>query len=221
MNGIPLCGNRLNLPKNKQVAALFAAAGGKVTGSHGKVCDPGDLSGKQRSFCRRGIAAFCYFYIDMEETEGTSKDCAGLLSRNGSNGNPTQFEKEREELLAAWLGAERTAGVFADMRKPVRKIGDLMEQCLKKLNCGDMVLFSKVRDNWRSIVNSEVAARMLTPVSIRKGILSVEVANPSFQMAYRDPRIMSLLVERLKKFTGGEVTEIRFTAHGRNGFRRS
>ena len=150
----------------------------------------------------------------MEQNKGTSRECAGLLKRAARR--PSSFEAGREELLGDWLGS-RAPGVFADMRPQLAQVSQLLDECLNRLNCAEAVDFDKIRGAWREIVNSDLAARMLRPVSIRDGVLTVECANPSFQMAYRDPRILDMLLKRVNDFAGGKVTSIRFAAQGRSG----
>ena len=72
----------------------------------------------------------------------------------GGLDRPSFREWRRENALASWLGDERRAEVFADLRPEPRSMGELVSEAMAAVGKNDMLLLADLREHWADIVGT-------------------------------------------------------------------
>ncbi|MBQ7651074.1 MAG: DUF721 domain-containing protein [Victivallales bacterium] len=121
-------------------------------------------------------------------------------------GVPSRREREREELLADFVGEERRAEVFASFRPPPKDIKNLLESILSEHPVEDIELLDGLKQNWASIVGGD-NAKQCRPVSIDGKRLFVEVYMPAFMFVLRG-QLKSVINKRLEAYTNGSLNTV-------------
>lgn len=127
-------------------------------------------------------------------------------------GKPSHKEAQREEVLADWLGEERRAPVFADLRPEPADMKTLLKSLLSTVNVGDLQLLDKLKEAWPTLVG-DVNARQCAPASIKDTTLNIEVYNSSWLFILRSQQ-QNIIARRVSEFSNGHLNKVSFTAAG-------
>lgn len=121
-------------------------------------------------------------------------------------GIPSRREREREDLLADFVGEERRAEVFAALRPPVKTVKSLVEAIIQEHPIEDLELLERVQGAWASIAGTD-NARQSHPVSIQNTVLNVEVYNSAF-MFILNAQLKVVINTRLLNYTNGKLKQV-------------
>lgn len=124
-------------------------------------------------------------------------------------------EKEREDVLSDFVGAERAPAVFASLRPGVMEAGKLVEVILGKVDFKSSELLSRIAANWENIVGKD-NARQCRPAAIENGVLHIEVFSSAWLFVLNGQKI--LVSKRVAEFTSGKIGRVLFRQKG--AFRR-
>ena len=137
----------------------------------------------------------------------TRRDNYGRFGRIGA---PSPRERERESVLADWLGPERAPGVFAKLRPDARPIGLLATAIVRGLQPAELERMEQIRQRWPEIVGNENAEHFV-PMSVdSRQMLEVGFFSPVWRFALDTPSNKSLIMTRVAELTGCELKGIRF-----------
>ena len=123
------------------------------------------------------------------------------------------MERRRERTLADWYGPELAPGEIGAHRAGARPLGELLDDALRGICTGDVLVLERVRELWPSLAGADVARRAL-PVALREHVLTIEVANATWRYVLEREH-QERLSRRLRDATAGEVVDIRFVPPGR------
>jgi predicted nucleic acid-binding Zn ribbon protein len=87
--------------------------------------------------------------------------------------------------------------------------GDLLPKLMQQLGLSERLRESEVIDAWKQIVGDFIAAHS-TPVSLRAGILSVRVLQPSLHYQFETISKAEILRKLKQRFGTKIIREIRF-----------
>ncbi len=138
------------------------------------------------------------------------RDNAG---RSHFHRHPSRRERDREETLRAWFGDKlATAEISAHQRGP-RAAGSAVDAVLAKIRAaGPAPLLVSIQAEWPKLVGPDAAKRS-RPAVLQGTRLLVEVADSTWLYALERMH-KPAIQERIRLFTSGAVTEIRFQAGG-------
>ena len=136
----------------------------------------------------------------------------------GEARQPSDWEESREETLGAFLGEERCAEVFADMRPDPLSVGTFVTAWLKDQKPEEVSLQDTLIEHWAEVVGKDNAAHCKL-LLIEEDTAVLEVDNALFRYALNQNK--ALLEKRLSEFTAGAVKQIRFTLVGASWSRHS
>jgi predicted nucleic acid-binding Zn ribbon protein len=111
----------------------------------------------------------------------------------------------RAAVVAEWRGLP------ANKTRPDRwqAPGDLLPKLMKELGLSERLRESEVIDAWKQIVGDFIAAHS-TPVSLRAGLLSVRVLQPSLHYQFETISKAEILRKLKQRFGTKIIREIRF-----------
>ena len=148
-----------------------------------------------------------------EETEKRGNPTiGGWLTRNDNRsageyyGVPSRRERERESVLADFVGEERRAEVFASFRPPPKNIKDLVQSIISEHPVEEIELLENLKQNWSSIVGAD-NAKQCRPLSMEGKRLYVEVYLPAFMFVLRG-QLKSVINGRLDAYTNGRLNTV-------------
>ncbi len=147
-----------------------------------------------------------------EKDRKSNSGVGGWLTRNDNRnmgefyGMPSHREREREEVLADFVGEERRAEVFASFRPAPKSIKDVLESFLSKQPVEEIELLDNLRRNWASIVGAD-NAKQCRPLSMEGKRLHVEVYMPAFMFVLRG-QLKSVINGRLSAYTNGRLDTV-------------
>ncbi len=121
-------------------------------------------------------------------------------------GMPSAREREREAVLADWLGEERRAEVFASLRPKAHSMGSLVEAFLKSIPVESIELLERIRSDWPLIVGEDNAMQC-SPVEIFGSRLAVEVSSPNWMYILKT-QFGRLVDRKIADYTGGVVRQV-------------
>ena len=121
---------------------------------------------------------------------------------------PSKREMSREELLGAWLGEEREPSVLADLRPMKADMESLVGEALASVGQEDMLVLTKLQDNWADIVGED-NAKVSRPLSLFRGSLRIRVLNPSLVFMF-ERQLKSAFLSAIGSRTNGYVTKLVF-----------
>ena len=121
---------------------------------------------------------------------------------------PSKREMSREELLGAWLGEEREPSVLADLRPMKADMESLVGEALASVGQEDMLVLTKLQDNWADIVGED-NAKVSRPLSLFRGSLRIRVLNPSLVFMF-ERQLKSAFLSAISGRTNGYVTKLVF-----------
>jgi len=127
---------------------------------------------------------------------------------------PNAVERDRERTLANWLGKERSPDVFAALRPKLKSASELVDSVMCNLHQGDVFVLHRLCDEWDCIVGA-VNAKQTKPVFVRDGLLTIEVANPTWLYIFRLQQ-GKMLTEKIAAYTHNKIREVRFVPPGRS-----
>jgi hypothetical protein len=126
----------------------------------------------------------------------------------------TALERRRERTLAEWYGPDLAPGEIGSHRAGARPLGELLDEALRGICSGDVLMLERVRGLWPSLAGADVARRAL-PIALRAQVLTVEVANATWRYVLEREH-QERLCCRLREATAGAITGIRFVPPGRS-----
>lgn len=132
------------------------------------------------------------------------------------NGRPSPREQEREDALADWVGEERRAAVFAELRPKSASMETLVNSLLATVNPEEMQLLEELRSHWGELVG-DVNARQCAPDTIEGSTLKVNVYNSAWLYILKSGQ-QAIITRRVSDFTSGRVNALVFKTAG--AFRR-
>ncbi len=138
-----------------------------------------------------------------------------LANRSGYHRHVSRRERGRIDAMTDWYGETSARNeILARVRPPV-KVGDVMNKILTKLQTGPDPVLQKLADGWAELIGAETA-RHCRPATFleREKRLFIEVSDSSWLFAL-DQMHKPALTAKIKAFTRGAVTELRFVAGGR------
>ncbi len=153
--------------------------------------------------------------MEEKQDKRRASGVGGWLTRNDNRnagefyGTPSRREREREEVLADFVGEERRAEVFASFRPAPKSIKDVLESFLSECSVEDIELLENLRRNWPSIVGAD-NAKQCRPLSIDGRRLLVEVYLPAFMFVLRG-QLKSIINGRLSAYTNGRLDTVMLT----------
>ena len=111
----------------------------------------------------------------------------------------------RAAVIAEWRGLP------ANKTRPDRwqAPADLLPKLMQQLGLSERLRESEVIDAWKQIVGEFIAAHS-SPVSLRGGILSVRVLQPSLHYQFEQISKAEILRKLKHRFGGKIIREIRF-----------
>lgn len=126
--------------------------------------------------------------------------------------------RSREETLGSWLGGERRAEVFAQLRPLHDDVGKLIDTALSGVNAGDALLLSRLEEHWAELWEASMVSQC-RPLSVKDGHLKIEVKNSTLlYMLERQQKDM--ILRHLSKFTDKRILSIEFVPGGGRVWRR-
>ncbi len=138
------------------------------------------------------------------------RDNAG---RSHFHRHPSRRERDREETLRLWFGAAlATEEITAHQRGP-QAAADAVDAVLDRIRAaGPAPLLASLQAEWPKLVGPD-AARRSRPAVMQGAKLLVEVSDSTWLYALERMH-KAAVQERVRAFTAGAVTEIRFQAGG-------
>jgi hypothetical protein len=130
----------------------------------------------------------------------------------GGLDRPSFREWRRENALASWLGDERRAEVFADLRPEPRSMGELVSEAMAAVGKKDMLLLADLREHWADIVGADNATQS-SPLSVDGVTLRIEISSPTWFYVFEHQH-KARFVQLLTDYTGGVITRIQFVPRG-------
>ena len=121
---------------------------------------------------------------------------------------PSKREASREELLGSWLGEEREASVFADLRPMKADMGAMVNDVLADVGQLEMLLLTQLQDEWGEVVGED-NAKMCRPLSLSNGCLRVRVLNSTVRFVF-ERQMKAKLLEAVAAKSGGYVKKMEF-----------
>ena len=121
--------------------------------------------------------------------------------------DPARFarEAERARILEQWRGV----GLPTDPNQNVSKASDWLGGILNKLALEEGIDESRLRAAWREVAGEFVAGQT-EPVSLRKGVLTLKVLQPSMRFHIEQSRAQ--ILARLQQALGKKkIREVRLT----------
>lgn len=127
------------------------------------------------------------------------------------------LEKSREDALGDWVGEERTAEVFSELRPLHTDMSGLIDRVLSRIDGGDALMLSKLQESWTELFGPMIASQC-SPLSINDGHLVIEVNNATMMYVFERQKKAEFLAH-VQTFTGGKLTSIEFVPRGRRSWR--
>ena len=149
---------------------------------------------------------------EKEKLNSPNPELGGWLTRSDNRnagefyGIPSRNEREREEVLADFVGEERRAEVFASFRPAPKSIKSLVQAIVSEHPVEEIELLDNLKANWAAIVGADNASQC-RPVSMSGKRLNVEVYMPAFMFVLRG-QLNRMINERLKAYTNGRLDTV-------------
>ena len=145
-------------------------------------------------------------------------DSQKWLERKDNRNNPDRFgepsprERSREAALRAWLGPERTPGVFAQLRAESHSFGEIVDELLETLPGAEIRLRQRLEADWARIL-PEKLARECHPFRVEGNTLFVEIFHSPWLYVFKNQHARKI-EELVSQATQGQITRIVFQAAG-------
>lgn len=121
---------------------------------------------------------------------------------------PSRREASREELLGSWVGEEREAAVFADLRPMKADMGAMVQGVLADVGRSEMLLLTRLQDDWGKIVGED-NAKLSRPLSLVNGCLRIRVLNPTARFVF-ERQMKEKILEAVVSESEGGVKKLEF-----------
>lgn len=125
---------------------------------------------------------------------------------------PSRREWRREEALADWLGDERRAEVFAELRPASRSMDELVSEAMAAVGHRDMLLLADLREHWEDIVGAD-NARQSSPLSVEGDTLRIEIFSATWFYIFEHQH-KARFIQLLSDYTHEAITRIQFVPRG-------
>jgi hypothetical protein len=133
--------------------------------------------------------------------------------RSGERRRPSPREYRREGTLADWIGEERKAEVFANLRPETKSLESLLDDILEHFAEDDLKLLERLRCSWRELLGEDMAAQA-HPVDLKDGTLFLEVNNSAWMYVFErqhKAKIRKILLQA----GNGAIRDLQFVQRGR------
>lgn len=139
-------------------------------------------------------------------------------NKYGEARQPSEWEESREETLASFLGEERRAEVFADMRPEPMNVGTFVSAWIKEQKPEEISLQDTLIEHWEEVLGKDNAAHCKL-LLIDGDTAVLEVDRSIFYYALTQNK--APLEKCIRDFTAGKVCKIRLTLAGASWSRNS
>lgn len=125
-------------------------------------------------------------------------------------------KREKEELVTDFFGAGNQFDVLAGMHPQSKRISELVDKVLDKIQGGpEARILGEVQVHWKEIANNDESILKLRAVRLVRGTMTFEAPDATLLYIFQQPRLKNLLLERIRKFSQGEVRQLRIVVKGR------
>ena len=121
-------------------------------------------------------------------------------------------EMQRERLVADWLGGVFAADAMAELRGPVQRVGDIVEDVLAGIDSEGVLLLDTLVRKWPELVGEDIA-RISAPVRCEGGVLWIGVTSTTWRCVLEQQHRARILA-RLREASKGAVRNVRFVPAG-------
>lgn len=134
------------------------------------------------------------------------------LTRNDRRRWSNSLEARREDVMGDWLGDERRAEVFAELRPALRGMDELVGEVMAAIGRKDMLLLADLREHWADIVGAD-NARQSSPLSVEGETLRIEIFSSTWFYVF-EYQHKARFVQLLSDYTNEAITRIQFVPRG-------
>ena len=139
----------------------------------------------------------------------------GEVRRQDESSGPNAvrgLSRSREETLAAWVGPERRAAVFAGLRPLHDDVSTLVDRALSGVDAGDALMLSRLEAGWGQLFDRSIAEQC-RPLSVKGGHLKIEVGNSTYLYVF-ERQHKGLFLRHVSEFSGGRLKSVEFVPRG-------
>ncbi len=153
--------------------------------------------------------------MEDEKLKSLQQKESGWLTRNDNRqagefyGMPSAREREREAVLADWVGEERRAEVFAEFRPEPVAIGNVAASIISSVSVQEISLLDKLKKDWESIVGP-VNVKQCQPCTIEGSVLRIEVYASTWLYILRSQS--RIIQGRVEAYSNGTIKTVTFAA---------
>ena len=121
-------------------------------------------------------------------------------------------EWQRERLLLDWLGGTFAPDAMADLRGPVKQVGDVVRDVLTEFDDAGALLLDRLIREWPELVGEDIA-KISAPVRCENGVLHIGITNTTWRYVL-EQQFRGRLLAQLRKASNGDVRNIRLVPAG-------
>ena len=122
-------------------------------------------------------------------------------------GVPSARERERESVLADWVGEERRAEIFAEFRPEPLAIGNVAASIISSVSVQEISLLDRLKKDWESIVGP-VNVKQCQPCAIEEGLLRIEVYASTWMYILKSQS--KVIQGRVEAYSNGAIKTVAF-----------
>ena len=153
--------------------------------------------------------------MEDEKLKSLQQKESGWLTRKDNRhegeyyGMPSAREREREAVLADWVGEERRAEVFADFRPDPVSIGNVATSIISSVSVQQISLLDRLKRDWESIVGA-VNVKQCQPSAIEGSRLRIEVYVSTWLYILNSQS--KIIQGRVEAYSNGAIKAVSFVA---------
>ncbi len=153
--------------------------------------------------------------MEDEKLKSLHQKRTGWLTRNDNRqagefyGMPSPREREREAVLADWVGEERRAEVFAEFRPEPLAIGNVAASIISSVSVQEISLLDKLKKDWESIVGP-VNVKQCQPCTLEGSQLRIEVYTSTWLYILKSQS--RIIQGRVEAYSNGAIKAVTFAA---------
>ncbi len=138
------------------------------------------------------------------------------MTMSGQNKKRYYHHRVYQQVLKDWYGSERGRSEMLAYCPDVVGVDGLVDSILGNIVTEDQLNLFKLRDSWEKIAGIQLA-KVCNPVSIKDGVIQVEVNHPAWIRELQGPLISKRLIKNINNLFGENYcTGFRFVPAGRN-----
>ena len=151
--------------------------------------------------------------MEDEKLKSLHQKESGWLTRKDNQqagefyGIPSARERERESVLADWVGDERRAEVFAEFRPEPLAIGNVAASIISSVSVQEISLLDRLKKDWESIVGP-VNVKQCQPCAIEGSLLRIEVYASTWMYILKSQS--SIIQGRVEAYSNGAIKSVAF-----------